>query len=130
MKPRPRNFKRLCVSPETVLGLFLEPKHDVLCRLRFEGISDDAEILEVDYSVGCRNFGFLVVHPTFPEVPEGECIPCELAQGILYHRIEGYEEVKEPFVFKLPEEVSDRVSAMLNGGVTVRADEPVVVEKW
>ena len=98
MNVQARNFKRICIAPEYMLVLFLEPKWDVLYRLHFDGVPLDAEILDVHYAPENREFGFLVSHPSFPVVPDGEMIPREPGQIMVYRKVEGHEVVPDAVV--------------------------------
>lgn len=40
-------------------------------------IPDDAQVLAVYHEPSHKTFDFLVSHPSFPEVPDGDLIPCE-----------------------------------------------------
>ena len=98
MNVQTRHFKCICIGPEYILALFMEPTWHHLSRLSFAGIPPDAEILDVHYAPENREFGFLVSHPSFPVVSDGEMIPKEPGQVTVFRRIEGYEALPDAVV--------------------------------
>lgn len=99
MKERERRFKCVSISPECILDLFREPKQEVLYRLGFEGIPEDAEVTTLMMDPINHVVRFLIWHPSFDVVPEGEYTPSvKGAVALCFRRVEGYEVVPDAVV--------------------------------
>ena len=99
MKERERRYKCVNISPEHILDLFREPKQEILYRLGFEGIPEDAEVVTLMADPINHVVRFLIWHPSFDVVPEGDYTPS--VQGVVelrFRKVEGYEVVPDVVV--------------------------------
>ena len=99
MKERERRFKCVSISPECILDLFREPNTSLLYRFHFQGIPEDAEVLAVQADSIDHVVRFLIWHPSFDVVPDGQYTPSvEHPVSVMWRRVEGYEVVPDAVV--------------------------------
>jgi len=73
---RERRLKAYFLSKEDVLRTMLrQHQHEVEAIIHYKELPIGYEILTVDYDYRYAGFVFLIHHPTFPEIPEGDEIP-------------------------------------------------------
>ncbi len=72
-----RRAKVLRIPRELLFNLIpgLLPRNEIENRLCFDGLPADAEVLEVHENWERGSMDFLVAHPSFELVQEGECYP-------------------------------------------------------
>jgi hypothetical protein len=78
-----RRYRRklLHITKEALLRIMTPPPRDV--SYIYEGLPEDAELVEVAYDAECARFTLLVVSDTFGVVPEGYMPP---TLSIIIHR--------------------------------------------
>jgi len=67
--------KLLFVSEEEILRTVLRPFPDHVAKIQHKELPKGYEILRVNYDITRGGFIFMIHHPSFPEVMQGDLIP-------------------------------------------------------
>lgn len=97
-----RRIKVVCIDASNVLEWFISGlRPPVYVRLPvIEGVPNDAKVLSVREDIYGRYFRFLISHPSFDEVADGDMIPDLTGPSVRYESLEirGPKQDSGPFI--------------------------------